>query len=451
MEIQHLEKKYKQLYPKTHGWFFEPLNPTIWVTHAHYLYTLPPNHNKWYQPYRILFDIVSYHILNFPEILQPKSAESLIHTVHLISTWQHNYHNWHKVPIAFKKWVWSWGHFDYRIKDTWSYLSRTLIYTYSPHGEKEAPYDILLDERSIVPNLTKHYEIFLSRLNSRNNKALQQIYSDKIYAPDLKQYSKEKPITIRCGKYSELIQHEASNIHLFSGLLYYKYLYPQKTRRAIKNMYQRHINSFSEQHDIFDYVYFVSNAQLNSNDPAFSVLHDKLRQMMKWRYDRHFEDYSPDQYDWLPIHTPDLIIDNIEHTLHMLKKEWKTTTRVLFVLWLHGNKDWSADYMWGNFTLYHFQRIFDLANNNSQLQLFINSCRSGTKTWKLGGNVIMSSSQQVSYVDYLQRFSDAFSWADSFFQSHVYAMTKYNLSLLPTSYINEQWETIIITPLSLYT
>ena len=116
------------------------------------------------------------------------------------------------------------------------------------------------------------------------------------------------------------------------------------------------------------------------------------------RYRGNVLDYSPDVYtDRLP--TPAAIIAYVRSWLADHPDQ-----RVLFCIGLHGEKDGSATYAGGNFVRAGFETLFSLAEQYPGFQLLIVSCRSGTKAQKLKGNVIMSSSDQVSYGYYIDHF-----------------------------------------------
>ncbi len=115
---------------------------------------------------------------------------------------------------------------------------------------------------------------------------------------------------------------------------------------------------------------------------------------------------------------------------------------------MHGEKNGSATYAGGSFTKDHFQELFDMSAYNPRIQLLIMSCRSSKKTDSLVGNVIMSSSEQVSYVSYTKAFLRSFEKGESLYQAHLLAMAQYNQSLLPTSYCNEFGEVIELCPVN---
>lgn len=58
----------------------------------------------------------------------------------------------------------------------------------------------------------------------------------------------------------------------------------------------------------------------------------------------------------------------------------------------------------------------------------------------------MSSSDQVSYGTYSTYFLESFSKGESLYQAHLYAMTQYHQSLLPTSFWSKEGESIELCP-----
>lgn len=92
--------------------------------------------------------------------------------------------------------------------------------------------------------------------------------------------------------------------------------------------------------------------------------------------------------------------------------------------------------------------MFELAGNYPNLQLLIMSCRSAKKTNRMVGNIIMNSSDQVSYVTYTDYFVESFRHGNSLYLAHLFAMMKYHQSLLPTSYVNQFGESIELCPIA---
>lgn len=107
-------------------------------------------------------------------------------------------------------------------------------------------------------------------------------------------------------------------------------------------------------------------------------------------------------YDTIP--SPDMIINDIIQAVIA-----KPPQPILITIGLHGQADGSAAYAGGSFTKQHFDTLFTLAANHPHVQLLIMSCRSAKKTDKLLGNIIMSSSEQPSYVAYTNYFIASFS------------------------------------------
>gem|GEM_PF-7018337 len=77
-------------------------------------------------------------------------------------------------------------------------------------------------------------------------------------------------------------------------------------------------------------------------------------------------------------------------------------------------------------------------------QLFIVSCWSGSKAQQMRGNVIMSSSDQVSYGYYMDHFLQYYRTGKSLYVSHMLTSMEYQESLLPTSFLDENGETAIL-------
>lgn len=163
---------------------------------------------------------------------------------------------------------------------------------------------------------------------------------------------------------------------------------------------------------------------------------------MKWRYEVGFHDYSPDQYVDTVIPNPDMIVQHLLNTVYTSPNK-----KVLFALGLHGQTDGSATYAGDSFLKEHFEQIFTLASHHPNLQLLIMSCRSAKKTNKMMGNIIMNSSDQVSYVNYTNYFVAAYRTGLTMYQAHLSAMLQYHQSLLPTSYINTHGELREICPI----
>lgn len=75
------------------------------------------------------------------------------------------------------------------------------------------------------------------------------------------------------------------------------------------------------------------------------------------------------------------------------------------------------------------------------------SCWSGMKTNTLQGNIIMTSSRQVSYASYSKILTKHMYEGKSLYQAHLLAMLTYHESLLPTSFYDEYGVSQQICPL----
>jgi len=94
------------------------------------------------------------------------------------------------------------------------------------------------------------------------------------------------------------IKNEFSNIHLTRGILKLQEA-TGHTRGDTVKIYQSYLNSYLEQDDAFDKVFFVSNALADQHDHAFSTYYQQLRPLFRSRY-AEFTDYSPDSLTALP-------------------------------------------------------------------------------------------------------------------------------------------------------
>lgn len=432
---------YKKLYPKTFGGIFEALSKTIGFTHCHYL---DGSKFKTFEEnkYRVRCNILTNCIEDLPDSLQPICLEELIHMLHLISYTQNAYYDKHMASLAFdNKEQLVGGRF-------WIYANKLVIvwndddafqaYTNNIYELAHNACDVIVDTRKQYPILASNKKLFAEWLNTWWNKAIQEILFSEISLPELRNYLHTTSPTFTIWKYTEVVKNEFDNIHIVRWLLHVK-KETWKSRDDVIELYQIYIDEYLLLDDSFQQVYCITNSSQTYVDHAFDPLHKKLRRLFKERYDRYF-DFSPDIVAELP--TPDMIIQEIGRKIRQSPHE-----RILIVIWLHWETNGSATYAWWSFSKDHFQQLFDMCANNVNIQLFVMSCRSSRKTNTLLGNVIMSSSEQVSYVSYTKSFIEAFERGDGFYQAHMYAMMHYHQSLLPTSYCNHFGEIIELCPL----
>ena len=379
-----------------------------------------------------------------PDALQPRDIWEMMHVLHLICYIQNRYYDKHVAALAFQnKDQMIGGEFAVfydKLVIVWD--DDDSVRAYTPGAQHVLAYnacDVIVHTRNNFPSLSENKEIFVDHLNSRWNQALKEIMMTEVSLPDLRQYFKQNTITFSVWPIREEIKNEYSNIHFTRWLLYNQEVL-WTDRPTTINVYQDYLNEYIAQPDIFDQVFFISNAQTNFHDYAFAPFYEQLRPLLQQRYG-FFHDYSPDR--WLDLFAPFSIVDFIVQTVNQNPQQ-----RILIAIGLHGQNDGSADYTWWSFMREDFDRLFNLASTYPNVQLFIMSCWSAKKTEMLLWNVIMSSSEQVSYVTYMNYFLEMFTNGNSLYLSHIYAMTKYHKSILPTSYRNAQWTSIQICPLS---
>lgn len=433
---------YTKLYPSIYGGIFEPLSKTIWFTHCHFLYadkfsTFDKNQ------YRAKCNLLTNCIEWLPDAIQPIHIWELIHMLHLISYIQNTYYDKHMAALAFTNkddivW-WRFCLVWQKLVIVWNDDDAFDAYVNKWYTLSQSACDIILYNWHEFPMFQHNKQLFIDYLNSRGNKAMQEIMYSEFLLPDLRKYLERTSTSFQLWRYNEIIKNEYDNIH-FTRWLLYTQRETGKSRDEVIQLYQSYIDEYIQQDDTFEKVYCISNSLPWEIDHAFAPFHDKLRRLLKERYTWYY-DYSPDIVKKCP--TADEVIYDIQRQIMM-----NPNKRTLVVIGLHGEQNGSATYAWWAFTKDHFQKLFDACANNQYIQLFIMSCWSSRKTNSLLGNVIMSSSEQVSYVSYTNFFIESFMAWESFYQAHVYAMMHYHQSLLPTSYCNNRGEIIELCPLT---
>lgn len=430
---------YEQAYPHTFGGIFEPLTKVIGYTHCHYLDPIKFQafeRNQFWLKFNILTNTVEW----LPDDLQPTSIGEMMHVLHLITYIKNRYYDKHSVSLILSNkehlvwWV-------FVIQDDKLIISRDdEISTPQLQGEYTLSYpscDVIIHSWNSFPTLAAHKQVFADHLNLWGNEALEEIYISEVKLPEWRTYLKYNTVMFTMWTYQEAIKNEFSNIHFTRWILKLQEA-TGKSRKETGDLYQSYLDKYLEQKDAFDQVFFVSNALPNQHDHAFSSYYQHLRPLLRDRYD-NFTDYSPDSLTYLPKPT---------EILHEIIGYIKTfpQKRCLITIWLHGQQDGSAVYEGGSFFKEWFQTLFDLASTYPHIQLLIMSCRSAKKTDKLLGNIIMSSSDQVSYGTYSNFFVESFGKWESLYQAHLYAMTKYHQSLLPTSFWYTPDESVELCP-----
>lgn len=425
-----VEEYYAAVYPAYYGGFFLPLNPTIWYTHCHYLDMRKFGKDEDNR-YRIKCNMLTNEIEDLPEKIQPESISQMVHSIHMLSWIKNIYHDKHIASLHFanKENIFTWGKFVFL--DKW----KRLVYEqqvvdgniYEGHDT-----ETVIDQRSWIENLCRDPEMLLLYLNTRNNKALLELMRHRVLLPDFISWISSNNTPLYVNGYTEYLKNEWSNIHFTNWILGIHEVYGESRARCI-NQYQWYIDTYVRQNDFFDHVVFVGNGMID-NDIAFIHYNHDFYKILQMRYGykcRFFVPYPQGPYDQ-PISSPDSIIFQLRN--YLMYNPWK---KVLFTLWLHGQQDGSASYVGGAFLKHHFEELFDLAAEYPSLQMIIMSCRSGRKTDSLQWNIIMSSSQQVSYAAYTKMFvEELYAWK-TIYEAHLSTMLHYHESLLPTSFYDE--------------
>jgi len=302
------------------------------------------------------------------------------------------------------------------------------------HDESE---EVLIKDWSKFPSIVKNKEQFVNYLNAWWNAAMKEIWNEEHGFPSLQQYLRERQPSIRIAERDFVLHNELSNIHITRGLLHEHHDSNQQRSKSLQN-YQDKIDTFVSLCDEFDQVFFVWNQETEKSEPAFAAYNGEFRVLLKERYAWKMLDYSPDVYK-SPLPDPLSMIAFVRQYM-----QEKPRAKVLFSLGLHWELDGSAKYAGGNFYRSGFETLFSLAEMYPGFQLFIVSCWSGSKAQQMRGNVIMSSSDQVSYGYYMDHFLQYYRTGKSLYVSHMLTSMEYQESLLPTSFLDENGETAIL-------
>ncbi len=143
------------------------------------------------------------YIEDVPDALQPITIGELIHMIHLIARLQNTYYDKHLAAAALHN-------KEHMIGGRFSIENESLVILFEmPEHEAE----ILLSSRDSFPMLQYNKNLFADYLNTRGNKALQEVMYSEYTLPQLRNFLEKSPVEFHVGEYSQTLSNEYDNIH----------------------------------------------------------------------------------------------------------------------------------------------------------------------------------------------------------------------------------------------